>query len=81
MNAIEKDRELTKIVARVQPVLHSIVDKLDCCPHEAIVLGYLSGAADGIKAGRIMKKRAAMLEPILREFLDGLDKYGLPDRG
>lgn len=84
-------QQLAETIRRVAPVTNRLVNRIDACPHEAAMLGYLLGLRRGylesphcdccIDDAAVEAKWISSEELIraIKAFITGVTKYGLPD--
>lgn len=76
------EQQLVDVIRRVKPITDRLVDKVDACPHEAAILGYLLGLRRGyIEYGGpavIDTRKAADLCIVIERFITEVTEHGLP---
>ena len=77
------DQQMLEIMRRTRPILDRLVNRVDACPHEGAMLGYLLGLRRGIldhlqDTTTVRWKRDELVRSI-ENFIVGVSTYGLPD--
>ena len=72
------ERQLARVIGQVSPITNRLVDKVDACPHEAAILGYLLGLRRGYLDYHTYRVGGELTKAV-EDFITEVTEYGLPD--